>query len=333
MKPTSLTFAIAIACLAGCATRPQGVAGTGVTLIRGAFAPGRQPDGNTVVLDAKGGVIVIDTGRHAAHAERIATFARPRGGVLAIVNTHWHLDHISGNIPLREAFPTAAIYSHDAALAEALGDFLARGVEANRKMLADPSTPAELADDLRGDIATVEQGARLSPTVAVTEDRTLVVGGRELDVHVARAVTAGDLWLYDARARLVIAGDLVTLPAPFLDTACPSAWRAELDRVLVLPFEHLAPGHGRLLARAEVVLYRDAFTALLDCAASPEENGVCAERWAAAIAPLLDSDGETSRAEAYAGYYLEHILRKPETRPAGCAETTSSLRPGRRATE
>lgn len=326
MKPTCLIITLAIACLAGCATRPQG-AGTGVTLVRGGFTPGRQPDGNTVVLDAKGGVIVIDTGRHRAHADEVATVARSRGGVLAIVNTHWHLDHISGNIPLREAFPAAEIYSHAPALAEALSGFLARGVESSRKMLADPATPPDLAEDLRGDLATVEQGARLHPTVSVTGARKLVVGGRELDVRVAQAVTAGDLWLYDGRAKLVIAGDLVTLPAPFLDTACPGAWRAELDRILVLPFEHLAPGHGRMLARAEVELYRDAFGALLDCAGSPEEHGVCAQRWATAIAPLLDSDADTSPAEVYAGYYVEHILRKPETRPAGCAETTNLLRP------
>jgi glyoxylase-like metal-dependent hydrolase (beta-lactamase superfamily II) len=319
MKLRTLTFAVTMACLAGCATRPQGVAGTGVTLIRGDFVPGQQPDGNTVILDAKGGVIVVDTGRHAAHADKIATFARPRGGVLAIVNTHWHLDHISGNIPLRGAFPAVEIYSHDPALTEALRDFLARGVESNRKMLADPGTPPGLAEDLRGDIATVEQGARLHPTVSVTEARTLTVGGRELDVHVARAVTAGDLWLYDVRTKLVIAGDLVTLPAPFLDTACPGAWRAELERVLALPFERLAPGHGRMLTRAEVMLYREAFGALLDCADSPEEKGVCAQRWAASIAPLLDAEAQTGHAEAYAGYYVEHILRKPDTRPAGCA--------------
>lgn len=36
----------------------------GISLIRGAFTPGHQPDGNTVVLSAPDGLIVIDTGRH-----------------------------------------------------------------------------------------------------------------------------------------------------------------------------------------------------------------------------------------------------------------------------
>ena len=342
MKARGLTLSLAIACLAGCAARSQGVAdarsqgvadarsqdiadarsqgvaGDGVTLIRGAFPPGRQPDGNTVVLDANGGVIVVDTGRHSSHVDKIATFARRKGGVLAIVNTHWHLDHISGNIALREAFPAVEIYSHDAALAGALNGSLARGVEWSRKMLADPNVPPDLAEDLRGDIATVEQGARLYPTVPVREARTLVVGGRELDVHVARAATAGDLWLYDARAKLLIAGDLVTLPAPFLDTACPTTWTAELERILALPFERLAPGHGRMLTRAEVTVYRDAFAALLECAGSPEESGVCAQGWATSIESLLDHSNEDVGPEAYVRYYVENILRKPETRPAGC---------------
>ena len=47
----------------------------------------------------------------------------------------------------------------------------------------------------------------------------------------ARAVTAGDVWLFDPATRVLAAGDLVTLPAPFLDTACPERWKAALDRV------------------------------------------------------------------------------------------------------
>src|SRR5690349_2506517 len=43
----------------------------GVHLLRGAFVPGSQPDGNTVILKAPDGLIVIDTGRHAAHTQRI----------------------------------------------------------------------------------------------------------------------------------------------------------------------------------------------------------------------------------------------------------------------
>ena len=43
----------------------------GVHVIRGAFAPGSQPDGNSVILTAPEGLIVVDTGRHAALHEEV----------------------------------------------------------------------------------------------------------------------------------------------------------------------------------------------------------------------------------------------------------------------
>lgn len=45
----------------------------GVELVRGRFVPGSQPDGNSVVLRAPGGLVVIDTGRHAEHTWRSST--------------------------------------------------------------------------------------------------------------------------------------------------------------------------------------------------------------------------------------------------------------------
>ncbi len=292
-----------------------------VELIRGAFAAGRQPDGNSVILGGADGLIVFDTGRHASHTQKIADYAAAQGRpVVAIFNSHWHLDHISGNIPLRKQWPGAAVYSNDAALGEALGSFLARGLEANRKALADPGAAAGIGEDLKGDIATVEQGAALHPTVSIETARTMTIGGRKLDVHVAKAASAGDIWIYDPVARLVMTGDLITLPAPFLDTACPKNWRAELDLVLATPFLRAIPGHGREMTRADVTLYRDAFNALLECAAAGAASTTCAGNWSSAAQPLLDSQsGDVATASRYARYYIENVLRQAEARPGWCA--------------
>lgn len=285
-------------------------------VIPGFFAPGRQPDGNTVILASADGLIVFDTGRHPAHADRILAAAKARSQpIAAIVNSHWHLDHVSGNIPLRAAFPSAVVYANDAAMAGALDGFLARGLESNRRMVADPATPPALAEDLRGDIATVEQGDRLRAAVSIAGNRTVEIGGRSLLLRSARAASEGDVWLYDRRENLIAAGDLVTLPAPFLDTACPELWREALDDMLQSPFERLIPGHGREMTRADVVLYRDAFNALLDCAAGDATAAACADGWAASAAPLLDgASGTQADAAAYAKYYVEAVLRAGKTR-------------------
>ncbi|HEV7690659.1 MAG TPA: MBL fold metallo-hydrolase [Hyphomonadaceae bacterium] len=310
-------LACCLGLIAACASTPAGEQGH--TFIPGSFAPQRQPDGNSIVLNAEGGVIVVDTGRHAAHTQQVIEAAKVHGGVLAIINTHWHLDHTSGNIALREAYPSVEIYANAAALHDALSGFLARGLVNNRRTLADPTTPAGLADDLRGDIATVEQGEKLRPTVSVEAPRMLTIGGRSIEVHTAKAASAGDLWLYDVRERLLISGDLVTLPAPFLDTACPEAWRAEFKAILGTSFAQLIPGHGRPMTRKDVETYRDGFGALLDCAKGNAAPAVCAAAWATTAAPLLDgSTGDVGQAEAYARYYVENVLRNPQSRQAWC---------------
>ncbi|MEP7118934.1 MAG: MBL fold metallo-hydrolase, partial [Acidobacteriota bacterium] len=81
-------------------------------LLPGAILPERGPDGNTVVLVGPEGLVVIDTGRHPWHSDGIVTFAKAQGRpITAIVNTHWHLDHASGNRRLKAAYPQARVYT------------------------------------------------------------------------------------------------------------------------------------------------------------------------------------------------------------------------------
>ncbi len=328
MRAWGLLLTILLAC-AGCTTAPppdramdryggppqhdiENIDRAGIDVIRGGFPPGRQPDGNSVILASDDGLIVFDTGRHAFHTQKIIDHAgegdRP---VIAIINSHWHLDHVSGNIPLRELFPDAVVYSHGAALDNALHTFLARGRESNRDLLDDPSTTAEIVDEIRIDAATVEQGEKLKPTVSVERSRAITIGGRKLDLHVAAGASDGDIWVYDPALRTVLTGDLVTLPAPFLDTACPKAWSEALEAVLATPFTRAIPGHGRDMTRSDILLYRNAFDALITCAASPAEPAHCSEVFAATVAPLQDDpevDGRLAR--GMSRNYVESVLRK-----------------------
>jgi glyoxylase-like metal-dependent hydrolase (beta-lactamase superfamily II) len=287
-----------------------------VHIIRGTFAEDRSPDGNTVVLDTRTGLIVFDTGRHAAHVEQIIAYAKARDRpVVAIFNSHWHLDHVSGNPALRAAFPKAAVYSHDASLSEALAGFLARGAEGNRKRIAEGRLDEGQLEDAKRDLATFEARDRLHPTVSLEKPQALAIDGRALNVHVAKGASAGDIWLYDERAQLAIVGDLITLPAPFLDTACPSAWSTALNEVLAQPFMSVVPGHGRVMTRGGVAIYRDAFNALIACARGSAQAAVCADNWATGVAALQDgreTDGRAAR--DYARYYVETVLRGRRTR-------------------
>src|SRR5690242_9914942 len=82
---------------------PQELA-PGWYLIRGIPPPGGGPDGNTIIIDAPDGLIVVDTGRHIQHSDKILAFAKEhKRPIAAIVNTHWHLDHSSGNRRIKAA--------------------------------------------------------------------------------------------------------------------------------------------------------------------------------------------------------------------------------------
>src|SRR5450631_1434529 len=90
----------------------------GVFLIPGRFVPNTQPDGNTIIFEGRQGLVVVDTGRHPDHTNAIIEFAHQhKKPIAAVVNTHWHLDHIGGNPLIRKAFPGVRIYA-SSALAE-----------------------------------------------------------------------------------------------------------------------------------------------------------------------------------------------------------------------
>lgn len=145
-----LVLPLALASLAVAAPSAADPIPAGYTLIPGSFPAGRQPDGNTIVIDAPAGLIVVDTGRHAQHREKILALARARGRpVAAIVNSHWHLDHDGGNRALRAAFPRADLYA-SRAVEGALTGFLARSRKEAEAFLASGRAGPEQAAEMRG---------------------------------------------------------------------------------------------------------------------------------------------------------------------------------------
>ena len=212
----------------------------GIHLIRGRFVPGTQPDGNTVIFHAPDGLVVIDTGRHVQHTQSLLDFAAAeKAPIAAIVNSHWHLDHIGGNDLVRHAFPKVTIYASDA-LAEARRGFLANYHRQLEEMIAAKTTAPDAAARFRTELALIDDAAHLAPDVVIDAPGVRKIAGREFEVGLERyAVTAGDVWLFDRQSGVLASGDLVTLPAPFLDTACAPRWKESLDRIGKKNFELL----------------------------------------------------------------------------------------------
>ena len=281
-------------------------------LIRAVGAPGRGPDGNTVIIDAPEGLIVVDTGRHSTQSDAILAFAKERKRpIVAIVNTHWHLDHASGNGRLKAVYPNARVYTTTAVdKVLAPGGFLARNLEDAKKMLASTTDPVR-REEIQIFIATMEARKDLRPDVPLTKSQEMKLAGRALDLRVTdKAVSDADVWFFDNATKLAVIGDLVTVPVPFFETACPEQWRASLDEVWATPFETAIPGHGRPMTRAQFDTYRKAFGAFVSCVKSESPAAQCSAIWTDAIAPLIGDDPDRRKAvSANADYYVGYLRK------------------------
>jgi glyoxylase-like metal-dependent hydrolase (beta-lactamase superfamily II) len=300
------------------APRPQPI-GPGTWLIAGGVLPARQPDGNTVVFEAPQGLIVVDTGRHEWHRAAILALAAERGRpIVAVINTHWHLDHVSGNPALRATFPQLRVYASNA-IDGALAGFLASSAREYANYLDDPRFPETLREDIRADIVTIENGVGLKPDEVISTSTPMNLGGRTLQLNLARdAVTSGDVWLYDEQNGVAVLGDLVTLPVPFLDTACPEGWRAALTQITSTPFAIAIPGHGAPMAPADVARYRQAFEAFIVCAHSTRSKDSCATSWIEDVRALPAHDAMAlERAKVMSANYVE-LLRTNGGRSKFC---------------
>jgi glyoxylase-like metal-dependent hydrolase (beta-lactamase superfamily II) len=303
----SLAFVLAVSSTAA----PEGftTVAPDVFLLRGAFVPGQQPDGNTVVFRGRGGLVVVDTGRHPEHTNRVVAYARAaRLPVVAVVNTRWHLDHVGGNVILRREFPALRVWAGHG-IEEAMTGFLANYRKQLQEQIAAAGTDAGRAAPFKAEVALIDAGRALFPDDVVTRDRTETLAGRRLQLRLETyAVTASDVQVYDPKARVVVAGDLVTLPAPFLDTACPQRWKEALGRLAAVDFTMLVPGHGPVMSRQDFATYRAAFDGLLACAASSASKEQCIDGWlkqAGALVPAADHE----LARGLVGYYLDAHLR------------------------
>jgi glyoxylase-like metal-dependent hydrolase (beta-lactamase superfamily II) len=278
-------------------------------LIPGTFEEGRQPDGNSIILDAPRGLIVIDTGRHKAQQERILAAAKARGKpIVAIINSHWHLDHTGGNQEIRAAFPQAQIIASTAVVG-ALSGFLKDSRKDAEAYLAHEKVPPEQEAEIRGDFAAMDDQADLIPTAPVKTSGPRIVAGRPLDLHLARfAATEGDVWVYDPKTKTVFSGDLVVAYAPFLDTACVSGWKHALAEIDAVPFTTLVPGHGDPMTRAQFHQWRTAFTNFVDCRGSKEQ---CIAGWKRDAAQFIAPLGKRN-IDGLLGYYVEARLRGPD---------------------
>lgn len=278
----------------------------------------QQPDGNTVVIDAPKGLIVVDTGRSPKHVGRILDYAKQRGRpIAAIVNTHWHLDHVTGNADIRAVYP-AKVYASDG-IEGALVGFLNGPRDRADKMLMDPKVPQGAKDQIQRGRSRIDNPDTLRPTNIIDRSATMSLAGRKMEVHLARfAASEGDVWLYDPNTRVAVIGDLVVDLVPYMDTACAEGWRQALADIAKTPFRTVIPGHGKPMDRAQFSQWRTGFGNLVDCGHSTASIDSCVDGWVRDAASFIPKE-MTGEVREAAKYYIETRLRSsPEEQQKYC---------------
>ena len=242
--------------------------------------PGLMFDANVVFIVNDEDVIVVDANLTPTSAKETIAALRQitKRPVRYLVNTHWHIDHVSGNATWRESYPGIEFIAHTSARE----DMLKTG-EANKKSYLEgaPGFAAKLRDNVAKDVSfagkqlteeertayladaqLVESYVReapaiemVPPTIAIDSRLTLRRGDRIIDIrHLGAGHTRADLVVHLPNEGILVAGDLVVHPVPLVgSTSFPAEYAAALAKLLALKPKLIVPGHGGALRSDEYV--------------------------------------------------------------------------------
>ena len=226
-------------------------------------APAYKVNCNTAIIETDDGVMVVDTHSKPSAARVVVERLRQltTKPVRYVVNTHFHWDHWHGNEVYPQAYPGAEIVSNqitrEAMLRKGLkrlqdhvrlsppeiarlkAAIAAAGSAAERARL---ETELRLAEAYFAEVRALKPAL---PTIAFEQTMKLYRRDREIHLlHLGRAHTEGDVFVYLPKEKVVITGDAMIGWTPYMGDGYPEDWVGTLDRLAQLDFTHIIMGHG-----------------------------------------------------------------------------------------
>lgn len=234
-------------------------------------------DGNSVVIVGEDGVLVFDANGTPNGAEAVLGEIRrlTKAPVKYLVLSHWHWDHWYGAEVYKKAFPALEIIAQERTkvlmsgpavdfnqdgLDHGLPDHIAT-VRKNLEKARAGSVPDSVVRDLAQHVALDQwflaqkvNTVHTVPTRTFTDSLTLTVGSRVVKVmHVDRAITPGDAFLWLPAERIVVAGDLLLNRVTFGLFCYPSGWIKTLEAIDAMNPAVIVPGHNLPMHDKEVL--------------------------------------------------------------------------------
>jgi glyoxylase-like metal-dependent hydrolase (beta-lactamase superfamily II) len=238
-------------------------------------APAYKVNCNTAIIEDGDGVMVVDTHSKPSAARVIVARLRELTSrpVRYVVNTHFHWDHWHGNEVYPAAYPGAEIVTNqitrEAMVRKGLKriqDHVRQGPGEVDRLRADVAAAATAAERERlqaqlrlaeSYLAEVRALRPALPTLVFEQTMRLYRRDREIQLlHLGRAHTEGDVFVYLPREKVVVTGDALIGWTPFMGDGYPEDWVATLDRLAQLDFTHIIMGHGEVADRQWLRFFR-----------------------------------------------------------------------------
>ena len=296
--------------------------------------------GNSVAILSDEGVLVFDAG--CVPSDSAAVLAELRKltdkPVLYLVNSHWHWDHWQGNQTYKAAFPGLQIISHeytrilmrDVSVPRTQNDLkdlasyvssLEKDLAAKRASHAPEAKLRDLEQLLRADQNFLAQKQSVQftyPNFTYAESATIWLGGREIRLSHAQAITSGDTFLYLPKEKILVTGDILVRPIPFaVGGTFPSSWIATLQKLIALNPELIIPGHGEPEGAKQALeqnlrLFQRAVQEVRDAKAkglSEEQAAESIGKNEAELAAIIGVN-DSKLLPAFKPYFLDVFLRR-----------------------
>jgi glyoxylase-like metal-dependent hydrolase (beta-lactamase superfamily II) len=296
--------------------------------------------GNSIAIIGDDGVLVFDTGnipsatrRQIAEIRRLTT--KP---VRFVVDSHWHPDHTLGNAEYRKTFPGVTVIGTSATRAGIL-ERVPTYIDQMRSFAPiDSVMRLRLATGKMRDGSSMPDGVRLAwglttrdyaefmpevvhttpsaPDLVFDDSLTIMLGKRRVQlVRPGRGNTAGDAFLFLPDERVLLTGDLVTVPCPFPGTAYFADWIKALGALEARGATTVVPGHGDVQHDyAYVRLVRELVAFTLDRARDAVKRGVSFEVFQKQtdFAPFVArfAGDDPVRREAFANFYAQPAVQR-----------------------
>ena len=259
-------------------------------------APAYKVNCNTAIIESDDGVMVVDTHSKPSAAQVIVERLREmtKKPVRYVVNTHFHWDHWHGNEVYPAAYPNAEVVSNDITREAMVRKGLKRIQDHVRTVPGEIATlKANLAKAAPGERAKLETDLKAAerylvevtalkpalPTIAFERTMKLYRRDREIHLlHLGRAHTEGDVFVYLPKEKVVITGDAVIGWTPFMGDGYPEDWVGTLDRLAQLDFTHIIMGHGAPAGRDWLRTFRGYIHDMVEAVREEAARGATLEQ-------------------------------------------------------